>query len=485
MHREPVYDAVVVGSGPNGLSAAILLAQKGRSVVVFEAGKTVGGGTRSAELTLPGFLHDVCSAVHPFAATSPFFRTLPLRDHGLEWICPPVALAHPFDDGSAAVLERSIEATSGSLDQDAQSYSRLMGWIGAGWEHLVPDLLGPFCVPRYPLLFARFGYWALRSARGLTSNRFAGMRARGLFAGLAAHASLPLDRPVTAAFGLVLGVLAHATGWPIARGGSQRIADALASYLSGCGGEVVTETRIDALEDLPPSRAILLDVTPRQLLRIAGKRLPSSYRRKLENYRYGPGVFKIDWALDEPIPFRAPDGKRAGTVHLGGSFEEIAAAESSTWRGLHPEYPFVLIAQQSLFDPSRTPRGKQTAWGYCHVPSRSTVDMTERIERQVERFAPGFRDVVLERHVMSAADLEQYNSNYIGGDINGGVQDLGQLFTRPTFRRVPYSTPVKGLYLCSSSTPPGGGVHGMCGYHAARAVLRRELEGAGSTAVVV
>lgn len=473
MSEDYDYDAVVVGSGPNGLAAAITLAQAELSVLVLEAAETIGGGARSAELTLPGYIHDVCSAVHPLGVGSPFFRTLPLAEHGLEWIHPAAPLAHPFDDGTAAVLERSVEATGKTLGPDAAAYRKLMAPLVDDWDKLAVDLLGPLRLPpRHPLALARFGWHAIPSARRLAERLFEDERARALFAGMAAHSMIPLDQPTTAAFGLVIGILGHAVGWPLPRGGSQRIADALACYLRSLGGEVVTGVRVQSLDELPPARAVLCDVTPRQLLRIAGQRLPAGYRRKLAGYRYGPGVFKVDWALDGPISWQAIECTRAGTLHLGGTLEEMAAAERVVWRGEHPEKPYVLVVQPSLFDATRAPEGKHTAWAYCHVPHGSTFDMTERIEAQIERFAPGFRDLILARSVKSAVAMEQYNPNYIGGDINGGVQDLRQLFTRPVFRLVPYSTPVKGLYICSSSTPPGGGVHGMCGHFAARAALR-------------
>jgi phytoene dehydrogenase-like protein len=473
MSKDYDYDAVVVGSGPNGLAAAITLAQAGWSVLVLEARDTVGGGARSAELTLPGYIHDVCSAVHPLGAGSPFFRTLPLAEHGLEWIHPPAPLAHPFDHGTAAVLERSVEATGKTLGPDAAAYRKLMAPLVADWDKLAVDLLGPLRLPpRHPLALARFGWHAIPSARRLAQRLFEDERARALFAGMAAHSMIPLDQSPTAAFGLVIGILGHAVGWPLPRGGSQRIADALACYLRSLGGEIVTGVRVESLDELPPAGAVLCDVTPRQLLRIAGQRLPAGYRRKLAGYRYGPGVFKVDWALDGPIPWQAAECMRAGTLHLGGTLEEMAAAERVVWRGEHPDKPYVLVVQPSMFDPTRAPEGKHTAWAYCHVPNGSTFDVTERIEGQIERFAPGFRDLILARSVKSAVEMEQYNPNYIGGDINGGVQDLRQLFTRPVFRLVPYSTPLKGLYICSSSTPPGGGVHGMCGHFAARAALR-------------
>ncbi|MCH8206565.1 MAG: NAD(P)/FAD-dependent oxidoreductase [Chloroflexi bacterium] len=456
-------------------SAAIAIAQAGRSVLVVEAKETIGGGARSAELTLPGYVHDVCSAIHPLAVGSPFFSTLPLSEHGLEWIHPPACLAHPFDDGSAAVLERSVEMTADGLGRDAAAYRKLMSPLVINWDKLARQLLGPLRPPRHPLVLARFGMRAVRSAQGLAKAFFKGEKARALFAGMAAHSFLRLDRPPSAAFGLVLGASGHAVGWPIPRGGSQGISDALAGYLRSIGGEIVTGTSIESVDELPRARAILLDVTPRQVIRIAGSRLPRGYRRKLEGYRYGPGVFKMDWALDGPVPWKAPECARAGTVHLGGTIDEIVGSERLVWEGEHPEKPLVLLAQQSLFDPSRAPEGMHTAWAYCHVPNGSRFDMTDRIESQIERFAPGFRDRILARSVMSTERLEEYNPNYIGGDINGGIQDFRQLFTRPTLSLVPYSTPARGLYICSSSTPPGGGVHGMCGYHAARAALRRDL----------
>lgn len=465
------YDAVVVGSGPNGLAAAITLARAGCSVIVFEAKKTIGGGLRSAGLTLPGFFHDICSAIHPLGIGSPFFKTLPLAEHGLEWVHPQSPLAHPFDDGTAAVLERSIDATCGTLNRDGGAYRNLMQPLVSDWDKLADGLLSPLQLPAHPIAMARFGLYAVQSASGLAKRLFGGEKARGFFAGMAAHSIMSLDQIVTSAIGLVLGVLGHKVGWPMPRGGSQKIADALASYLRSLGGEIATDREIKTLDELPSSRAVFLDVTPRQLLRIAGDRLPAGYRRRLEKYRYGPGVFKVDWALDGTIPWKAKECGRAGTVHLGGTLDEIAAGERMVWEGGHPEKPYVLLAQQSMFDPTRAPLGKHTAWAYCHVPNGSSFDMTERIEAQIERFAPGFRDLVLARSTRSASEFEQYNSNYIGGDINGGVQDIWQLFTRPTARLVPYSTPVKGLYICSSSTPPGGGVHGMCGYHAVSAAL--------------
>jgi phytoene dehydrogenase-like protein len=467
------HDAVVIGSGPNGLAAAIALAQKGRSVVVYEAAATVGGGARSAELTLPGFLHDVCSAVYPLTVGSPFFRSLPLSQHGLQWIQPDAALAHPFDDGTAAILERSVEQTAAYLGADEEAYIRLVAPIVEHWAPLSVELLGPPRIPRHPVLLARFARLGILPARRVAEKRFAGPAARALFGGLAAHSMLPLENYASAAFGLVLGVAGHALGWPVARGGAQKISDALALYLRSLGGRIVLNRPITTLRELPPARAILCDLTPRQLLTLAEERLSSSFKRKLQRYRYGMGAFKVDWALAGPVPWKASTCARAATVHLGGTFEEIAASERAAWRGEHSERPFVLLAQPSLFDSTRAPEGKHTLWGYCHVPNSSTENMLEQMEKQIERFAPGFRDLVLERHVMSPAALEKRNANLVGGDINGGTAELSQLFFRPTVRL--YGTSAPGLYICSSSTPPGGGVHGMCGYFAAQQALKERF----------
>lgn len=446
------------------------MARAGLSVTVLEAEAAIGGGVRSAELTLPGFTHDICSAIHPMAVASPFFRTLPLREHGLEWIHPPAPLAHPFDDGTAALLERSPEATGATLGPDAGAWLGLFGPLVAAWDDLHARLLAPLRISRPAIQLTRFGLKALRSARSLAQSHFRGQHARALFAGMSGHAMLPLEKTGSAAIGLVLALAGHAVGWPFPRGGAQRIADALASYLRSLGGKIITGFRVDSLRRLPPVRAILCDVTPRQLLGIAGHLFPPSYRRRLERYRYGMGAFKVDWALDGPIPWKAAECARAGTVHLGGTLEEISTSEAVSWNGGHAQRPLVLLAQHTLFDPTRAPAGRHTVWAYCHVPNGSSFDMLERIEVQIERFAPGFRDLILARSVMPPAELERHNPNLIGGDINGGVQDLPQIFSRPTPRY--YATPLKELYICSSSTPPGGGVHGMCGYFAARLALR-------------
>ena len=471
-------DAVVVGSGPNGLAAAITLARTGRSVTVLEAADHFGGGTRCEELTLPGFVHDVCSAVHPLAAAAPFFADLPLADHGLRWLHPRAPAAHPLPDGTAAVLERSIDATATGLgDRDGRAWRRLVGPLVARWDALVETLLGPLVrVPAHPVVLARFGLRAAWPATALARRAFAGEAARGLFAGLAAHAILDLHSPLTASFGLTFAATAHAVGWPVPAGGSQRIADALVSCLRGLGGEVVAGQRVASLADLPPARTVLFDLTPRQVLAIAGDRLRPGYRRRLSHYRYGPGSFKLDYALDGPVPWRAESCTGAAAVHLGGTLDEVAAAEREVARGHQAERPYVLCAQPSLFDPSRAPDGKHTFWAYCHVPNGSTVDMTKAVEDQIERFAPGFRDRVLARHVMTPADLERHNANAVGGDVAGGSHGGLQLMARPVLSTNPYRLPIEGMaaYLCSSSTPPGAGVHGMCGWWAAQAALHDE-----------
>jgi phytoene dehydrogenase-like protein len=465
-------DAVVVGSGPNGLAAGIVLASAGLEAVIHEAHSTPGGGLRSEALTLPGFTHDVCSAVHPLALSSPLFRSLPLAAHGLEWVHPPAALAHPLDDGTAAVLERSLDGTAASLGPGGSEWRALHEPFVSAWDTFAGDVLAPpIRIPRHPLLMARFGLKALRSATSLARSALRGTAARALFAGNAAHSFLPLEEAGTAAFGLLLGVAGHAVGWPIARGGSQRLADALVAHFRLLGGEIVTGAPVTRIEELGAPRLILLDLTPRQVVRIAGHRLPAGYRRSMERYRYGSAAFKLDWALDSPVPWTAPECRQAATIHLGGTMEEVAASESAHCRGEVHDRPFVLFVQPSLYDPSRAPAGKHVGWAYCHVPNGWTGDATDRIERQVERFAPGFRERILARKTTGPAEFERRNANLIGGDISGGMMDLRQVFARPVARLCPYATPIRGVYLCSASTPPGGGVHGMGGFHAARAAL--------------
>lgn len=436
----------------------------------MEAAETPGGGTRSAALTVPGFTHDVCSAVHPLGVGSPVLRSFPLSDYGLEWIHPPAPLAHPLVDGSAVVLERSVEETARGLGVDERPYRKIMGPLVRNWETLASEFLRPVHFPRHPILLAKFGFQAIRRAAVFANEKFQGNAARTLFAGLAGHSILPLEKPATAAFGLVLAMLAHGVGWPIPRGGSQAIANALCAYLKSLGGDVVTGKRVESVDEFPNARAVVCDVTPRQLLKLAAKHFSLSYHHALEKYRYGPGVFKIDWALHTPIPWAAPACVRAATIHLGASLDEIAASERAAWGGGYVDRPFMILAQPSLFDGTRAPEGKHTAWAYCHVPNGSNESLVDELESQVERFAPGFRQTILARHIFTAASISEHNANLVGGDINGGAQDLPQLFLRPTWRL--YRTSAKRIYLCSASTPPGGGVHGMCGYYAAQTVLR-------------
>ena len=466
-------DAVVIGSGPNGLAAAVELARNGAEVLVLEAAPTIGGGTRTAELTLPGYRHDVCSAAHPLGILSPYLSTLPLAEHGLAWIQPPASVAHPLDGQPAVLLRKSMDATAGALGQDGSAYRRLIGPLRRHPKELIAEVLGPAHLPRHPLVLARFGIPALLPATILGRTWFRGERARALLAGCAAHSILPLTRPVSAAVGILFLLTGHVETWPIAQGGSASITTALAGYLLSLGGRIETARPVHELADLPPSRLVLFDTSPDQVASIGSPVLPSRYVRRLRRFRYGPGIFKIDWALDGPIPWSDPTCLDSATVHVGGTLDEIAASEAAVWRGEHSERPFTIVVQPSLFDSSRAPAGKHTGWAYCHVPAGSVLDRTEVIERQVERFAPGFRDRILARHVMNTTDLEQYNANDVGGAITGGVTDLGQLFTRPVVRANPYSTPNPAVFICSASTPPGGGVHGMCGYHAARSALRR------------
>jgi phytoene dehydrogenase-like protein len=467
------YDAIVIGSGPNGLCAAIALAQAGHSVLLVEAREELGGGMRSGALTRPGFLHDVCSGVHPLGVLSPFMRSLPLEQHGLTWIHPGASAAHPLPNGRAVLLERSLAATAAQLGVDGRAYTRLFEPLLREPHRLLSDLLGPLSIPSGPIAFARFGLYGMRTARGLARGLFQNEEARALFAGCAAHAILPLDKWFTAAVGLLFLFTGHVTDWPVARAGSASIAMALAAYFRSLGGELRTATRITRLTQLPRARAYLFDLAPRQVIQIAEQQLPAGYRRRLSRYRYGPAVFKLDYALSGPIPWSAPECARASTVHVGGTLDEIARSERAAWVGEIAEQPFVLVCQQSHFDATRAPTGQHTGYAYCHVPHACDVDMTEAVEKQIERFAPGFRDLVLERRKWFPADLERDNESCVGGVIAGGAADITQLFTRPVARLNPYTTPNPSLYLCGASTPPGGGVHGMSGYHAARSVLRR------------
>lgn len=466
------FDAVVIGSGPNGLAAAITLQQAGKRVLVLEKQATVGGGMRSAELTLPGFVHDVCSAIHPMAVASPFFTALPLHEFGLEFIQPEIPLAHPFDGGTAIGLYPSIAQTAHQAQEDAQGYTRLMQSVTTSWPHIADNLLGPLSIPRHPLKLAGFGLKALQSAARFATKQFSTPEMRALFTGMAAHSMQPLHNSATAAFGLILAAVGHLKGWPIPKGGSKSIAFALEQYFLAIGGKIQTNAPVTTLSDLPTAEAILFDLTPKQILAICGDKFSDIYRRQMRGYKYGMGVYKVDWALDAPVPFTAPICHKAGTLHLGNSMQEIVASEQAAATGKITDRPFVLFSQQSRFDATRAPEGKHTAWAYCHVPHGSTHNMCAAIENQIERFAPGFKARILAKHVMNTVDFEQYNPNYVGGDINGGEQNIRQLFTRPVLSFSPYKTGAKGIYICSSSTPPGGGVHGMCGYHAARRVLK-------------
>lgn len=465
------YDAVVVGSGPNGLACAIVLAQSGLSVLVVEAQSTAGGGCRSLELTLPGFVHDICSSIHPLAIGSPYFRTLNLERFGLDWIQPDAPFAHPLEDGKYAILERSVDETAENLGVDGAAYRHLMGSLLPDWDYIAPLLLEPWKMVKHPYELAHFGMKALMSARTLASRKFKTNEAQTLFTGIAAHSGLRMDDPASAAFALVLGLAGHAVGWPFPRGGAQSLTTSLVELFKSYGGEIILGCPVNDLNELPSSRLQMCDITPSQLLKIAGHRLPGSFIKQLEKYKYGPASFKLDWALDAPVPWQNEHINRAGTVHLGASMNEIAESEAQVFAGESPVRPYVLLAQTSLFDATRAPANQHTLWGYCHIPNGSTFDMTERIEDQIERFAPGFRKTIIKRNVLTPQGMEEKNANHVGGDINGGALSLGQLFTRPLIRPVPYSTPVPGLYLCSSSTPPGGGVHGMSGYYAAKCAI--------------
>jgi phytoene dehydrogenase-like protein len=469
------YDAVIIGSGPNGLSAAIRLSQEGLKVLVLEAKDTIGGGTRTMELTEPGFLHDVCSAVHPTAAGSPFLSTLDLDKFGLEFIQPEVAYAHPLDDGEAGLAYQDLNKTAERLGVDKEAYIKLYNEFVNDWDYLSQDIFGTLRIPKHPLLMAKFGWYGMFSAKLLCNSLFKTEKARALFTGCAAHSIVPLTRSFTASFGIVLGASAHSVGWPVAKGGSASITNAMAKLFRSLGGEIKTGYRVKTLSDLPPSKVILFDLTPHQIARIAENELPKSYLNKLRNYKYGPGTFKMDWALSEAVPWTNKEARKAGTLHLGGTFLDISKAEQAVWDGEHPENPYVLVSQPTVCDPSRAPEGKHTLWAYCHVPNGSEQDMTKVIEDQIERYAPGFKDIIISKHTMHAMEMEQYNFNYIGGDINGGAQTVTQLFGRPTLKWDPYKIPANGLYICSSSTPPGGGVHGMSGYHAAQSVLKNEF----------
>lgn len=467
------YDATIIGSGPNGLAAAIELARNGLKVIVIEAEETTGGGARSAGLTLPGFIHDMGSAVHPMALASPFFQSIPLERYGLKWIFPDVALAHPFDDGTAALLNNSIADTAKTLRNDGPAYIDLISSIGAEWGKLSGDLMGTMRSAREPLALFKFGRYAMHSARSLIESHFQGERAAGFFAGLCAHSVIPLEQVPSSAIGLVLCASGHKYGWPVPAGGSGSIAGALCGYLRYLGGTIETGHRITSLADLPGSKVTFFDTAPRQLAIIYRDRLPVRYTTSLQKYRYGPGVYKMDWALSGPIPWKAAECSYAGTVHIGGSYAEIAAAERAVWEGRVTARPFVLLSQPSLFDPSRAPAGSHTAWAYCHVPNGCNFDMSPYIETQVERFAPGFGELILSRHKSGPGDLEAGNANLIGGDIVGGAQTMWQIFCRPVCSMDPYRTPSANIYICSASTPPGAGVHGMCGYNAASAYLKR------------
>ncbi len=465
----------MIGSGPNGLAAAVALAQQGLAVKIFEAKDTVGGGTRTLELTEPGFKHDICSAVHPTAAGSPFFNTLPLHKFGLEWIHPDYPVAHPLEHGEAVIIEKSFENTLNRLGKDSKNYRKLFKEFVDSWKYLSRDAFGNLRVPNHPLSMMRLGWYGMFSSNLLSSSFFDLESTRAYFSGLSAHSIIPLENAFTASFGLILGTSVHSVGWPIAKGGSHSITQALADFFESLGGKIQLGTHIESLDEIPTGKPILFDLTPQQVVSIAEQQIPEKLRSRLLNYNYGPGTFKIDFALSEPVPWLNEECRKAGTLHLGGSMEEIARSEREVWQGIHSEKPYVLISQPSIFDDSRAPQGKHTLWSYCHVPNGSTETMEQQIINQIERYAPGFRDTIISASTMHAMDFEKYNPNYIGGDINGGAQNLKQLFGRPLLKWNPYKLPVKNLYICSSSTPPGGGVHGMCGFNAAKSVLKNEF----------
>lgn len=466
------YDAVIIGSGPNGLAAAITLARRGCKVLILEASKEPGGGMRSGEVTLPGYTHDICSAVHPLAPVSEFFQSLPLDEYGLEWINPDLVLSHPFDDGTAGLLYRSAEQTANTLDEDRENYLNLLLPFFKQMPDIPDNILQPLKLPLHFHKMIDFGRLGIQPLTRFLDHRFNGMKAKAFFSAMAAHSILDLDKWTTAAYALLFPLIGHYSGWPFPKGGAGRLTNAILSYMHNFDIEIITDFQVNKLADIPSARAIVFDVTPRQLLAIAGEHVPYLYRKQLEKFRYGPGVFKIDWALREAIPFKNSESRKAVTIHIGGSADEITRSEKETWRGRHTKNPFVILVQHTAADPSRAPENRHTGWAYCHVPNGSTFDCTMNIERQVERFAPGFREIILKRHSMNTKDYEHYNANYIGGDINGGVQDIRQLITRPVVKWNPYRTGAKGIYLCSSSTPPGGGVHGMCGYNAAQTIIR-------------
>lgn len=475
MNPTTEYDALVIGAGPNGLSAAILLAQQNLKVKVIEARDSVGGGTRTEELTEPGFYHDICSAVHPTGVGAPYLKTLPLQDYGLEWIHPDYPVAHPLDHGEAVIVPKSLDEAVDRLGNDGMNYKRLIEDFVQNWDRLSNDLFGPVRIPDNPLSMMRFGWYGMFSAKLLANSIFENIETKAFFAGLAGHSIIPLEKVFTGSFGLVFAASIHAAGWPVARRGSHSITKAMAAYFESLGGEIETGNEINSTRDLPNAKSVLFDLTPKQIANIARDDLPDSYLKKLNSFTYGPGAFKMDFALSEPVPWENEDCKKAGTIHLGGTFKEIAESERNTWDGKFNDNPFVLVSQPSLFDDTRAPEGKHTLWAYCHVPNGSEQDCSSQIINQIERFAPGFRDTIISYNAMNAVDFEQYNANYIGGDINGGAQFFKQLIFRPLIQWDPYRLAGKSMYICSSSTPPGGGVHGMCGYHAAKSALKNEF----------